>query len=83
MKDFVDSFYLDITLKIHAIIKRMKTEMKHIKGSEISPNHRDETSESTVSSNETVSMWMKEKQFETHQEVVQLCSDGNVSEHFQ
>ena len=90
MKDFVDSFFLDMTLKIHAIIKMqkrkikgMKTEIKHRKGSKISAKHRDETPESIVSSNETVSMWTKEKQFETHQEIVQLCSDGNVSEHSQ
>lgn len=54
MKDFVDSFYLDMTFKIRVIIKMqkreikgMKTEMKHVKGSEISAKHRDETSEST------------------------------------
>lgn len=28
-------------------------------------------------------MWTKEKQFETHKEIVKLCSDGNVFEHSQ
>ena len=79
-----------MTLKIHAIInlqkreiKDMKTENKRIKGSDKSTKHRDETSESTASSNETVSMWTKEKQFERHKEIVQLCSDKNVFEHSQ
>ena len=90
MKEFVDSFYLDMTNKIRTIIKtqkremrEMKTQMKCKKKRDKSVKHPEEISETTVTSIETVSTWTKEKQFERHQEIVHLTSAKNISDQSQ
>lgn len=84
MKELVDSFYLDMTIKICSIIKMqkreisdMKREMKYMRERGKSAHHREETSESTISSNKMGSSWTKEKQFHRLNEIVQLSSAKN------
>ena len=90
MKEFVDSFYLDMTIKIRTIIKtqkreirEMKTQVKCKKKRDKSVKHREEISETTVTSIKTVSSWTKEEQFERHQEIVHLTSAKNISDQSQ
>ena len=90
MKEFVDSFFLDMTIKIRTIIKTQKreiremtTQMKYMKERGKIIKHRAEISETTVTSIETVSTWTKEKQFERHQEIVHLTSAKNISDQSQ
>lgn len=84
MKELVDSFYLDMTIKICSIIKMqkreisdMKREMKYMRERGKSAHHREETSESTISSNKMGSSWTKEKQFHRLNDIVQLSSAKN------
>lgn len=86
MKNFVDSFYRDMTRKIGPIIKKrkreirdMKAKMKYLKKRMKSEKQREGTRDSIASSNDTVSTF-REKQLDGHKEMVQLVSLKNIPE---
>ena len=91
MREFVNSFYRDMTVKICSIVniqkrelRDMKTQRKYLKECGKFSKHGEESLESSLFANSTVSTWTKEKQFARHKEIVQLSgSVTNVNEESQ
>ena len=89
MKNFVESFYRDMTRKIGPIIKKRKREiremrakMKYLKKRMKSEKQCEGTRGSIASSNDTVSTF-REKQFDGSKEMVQLASLKNTPDQSQ
>ena len=73
MKEFVDEFYSEISVKISSMKKEQKREIRDIKG-----KMKTETSATdySVNSNLTISSWASEKQYEIHKQLSQLVSES-------
>ena len=89
MKNFVESFYRDMTRKIGPIIKKRKREiremrakMKYLKKRMKSEKQCEGTRGSIASSNDTVSTF-REKQFDGSKEMVQLATLKNTPDQSQ
>ena len=74
MKEFVDEFYSEISVKISSMKKEQKREIRDIKS-----KMKTETGSATdhsVNSNITISSWASEKQYELHKQLSQLVSEN-------
>lgn len=73
MKEFVEEFYSEISIKIASIKKEQKREIRDITGK---IKTGTSTKEYIVNSNLTISSWAGEKQYELHKQLCQLVSDS-------
>lgn len=87
MKDFVDSFYHEMSKKISSIrkeqvreIKDGRTNVKRWTRASKFGNLFKKCPDDIASSNVTVSSWASEKQYELHKQLVQLVSESRSQE---
>ena len=84
MKEFVDEFYAEMTVKISSMKKEQKREIKDIKerlmktetSASRSVNLFKQSKEYIVNSNLTMSSWASEKQYKLHKQLCQLVSES-------
>jgi len=84
MKEFVDEFYAEMTVKISSMKKEQKREIKDIKerlmktetSASRSVNLFKQSKEYIVNSNLTMSSWASEKQYQLHKQLCQLVSES-------
>ena len=73
MKEFVDEFYSEMSVKISSMKKELKQEIRDIKDKmKTGPSSK----EYVVNSNLTISSWANEKQYELHKQLCQLVSES-------
>ena len=73
MKEFVDEFYSEISVKMSSVKKEQKREIRDIKGKMKSGTS---ATDYRVNSNLTISSWANEKQYEIHKQLSQLVSES-------
>ena len=90
MKEFVDEFYSEMSVKISSIKKEQKREIRDIKNkmkpatpASRSFNFFRQSKEYNVNSNLTMSSWTSEKQYEVPKKLFQLVSDGRNQQELQ
>lgn len=90
MKEVVDEFYSEMSVKISSITKDQKREIRYIKNkmkpatpSSRSVKHFKQSSEYTLNSNLTISSWASEKQYELNKQRFQLVSEGRSEQPLQ
>lgn len=90
MKEFVDEFYSEMSVKISSITKDQKREIRDIKNkmkpatpSSGSVKLFKQSSEYTLNSNLTISSWASEKQYELNKQLFQLVSEGRSEQPLQ
>lgn len=83
MKEFVDEFYSEMSVKISTMkreqkrkIRDLKDKMKTAMSASRSINLFKQSKEYIVNSNVTSSSWASEKQYELHKQLCQLVSES-------
>lgn len=87
MREFVDEFYSEMSVKISSIKREQKREIRDIKDKMKSATRASrsgdlfkQSSEYIVNSNLTISSWASEKQYELHKQLFQLVSESRSQE---
>ena len=90
MKEFVDEFYSEMSVKISSIKKEQEREIRDIKNKmkPATPASRPfnlfrQSKEYIVNSNLTISSWASEKQSELHKQLGQLVSESRNQQQLQ